>query len=145
MTAAVANGGNVLVPHVVKELLDAEGNVITLARDTVARDLQIDQRNIDIMREAMRQVVDGGSGFTAAVRGVTVAGKTGTAEFGEEIAPGRDTEHGWFTGYAPFENPEVAVVVFLEQGNGSGTAAPAAAKILDYYFNEYILANEAGR
>jgi len=145
VTAAIANGGDVLVPHVVKELTDGEGNVISLARETVKHNLNIDPRNIDIMREAMRQVVDGGSGFTAEVSGLAVAGKTGTAEFGEEIAPNRYKEHGWFTGYAPFENPEVAVVVFHEQGNGSGTAAPTAAKILDYYFNEYNLAQEAGR
>jgi penicillin-binding protein 2 len=69
-----------------------------------------------------------------------VAGKTGTAEFGEAIGPNKYKEHGWFTGFAPYENPEVAVVVFMEQGNGSGTAAPTAAKILDYYFNEYNLA-----
>jgi penicillin-binding protein 2 len=142
VTAAIANGGDVLVPHVVKELRDSDGNVVTLARDTVQRNLNIDPRNLDIMRESMRQVVDGGSGFTAAVPGVTIAGKTGTAEFGEEIAPGRYKEHGWFTAYAPFENPEIAVVVFMQQGNGSGTAAPAAAKILDFYFNEYNLARE---
>ena len=140
VTAAIANGGDVLVPHVVKELTDGSGNVVSLARDTVKRDLNIDPRNLDIMREAMRQVVDGGSGFTAEVPGLTVAGKTGPAEFGEEIAPNKYKEHGWFTGYAPFENPEIAVVVFMEQGNGSGTAAPTAAKILDYYFNEYNLA-----
>jgi penicillin-binding protein 2 len=144
VTAAIANGGDLLVPHVVKELTDGAGNVVSLARETVQQNLNIDPRNLDIMREAMRQVVDGGSGFTAEVPGVAVAGKTGTAEFGEEIAPNRYKEHGWFTGFAPFENPEVAVVVFHEQGNGSGTAAPTAARILDYYFNEHNLAHEAG-
>jgi penicillin-binding protein 2 len=144
-TTAVANGGDVLFPHVVKELRDGQGNVITLARETVKRNLNIDPRNVDIMREAMRQSVADGAAFTAQVPNVTVAGKTGTAEFGEEIAPNRYKEHGWFTGFAPFENPEVAVVVFMEQGNGAGTAAPTAAKILDYYFNEYNLAQEEGR
>jgi penicillin-binding protein 2 len=144
-TTAVANGGDVLFPHVVKELRDGQGNVITLARETVKRNLNIDPRNVDIMREAMRQSVADGAAFTAQVPNVTVAGKTGTAEFGEEIAPNRYKEHGWFTGFAPFENPEVAVVVFMEQGNGAGTAAPTAAKILDYHFNEYNLAQEEGR
>jgi penicillin-binding protein 2 len=142
VTAAIANGGEVLVPHVVKELKDGQGNVITLARERVKRTLNVDSRNIDIMREAMRQSVADGAAFTAQVRNVTVAGKTGTAEFGEQIAPDRYKEHGWFTAFAPFEAPEVAVVVFMEQGNGSGTAAPAAARILDYYFNEYNLARE---
>jgi penicillin-binding protein 2 len=145
VTAAVANGGNVLIPHVVKELTDADGKPVQLRRQTVKRNLHIDQRNLDIMREAMRQAVADGSAFTAAVRNLVVAGKTGTAEFGEEIAPGRYKEHGWFTGYAPFGNPEVAVVVFVEIGNGSGTAAPIAARILDYYFNELKVARGAGR
>ncbi|HWC30847.1 MAG TPA: penicillin-binding protein 2 [Dehalococcoidia bacterium] len=136
VTAAVANGGNVLVPHVVKELTDVEGKPITLRRNTVKRNLNIDARNLNIMREAMRQSVADGAAFTAAVRNVVVAGKTGTAEFGEEIAPGRYREHGWFTGYAPFSNPEIAVVVFVEEGNGSGTAAPIASKIIDFYYNQ---------
>jgi penicillin-binding protein 2 len=142
VTTAIANGGDLMIPHVVKELRDGQGNTITLARETVKRSLGIDPRNIDIMREAMRQAVADGSAFTAQVPNVTVAGKTGTAEFGEEIAPNKYKEHGWFTGFAPFENPEVAVVVFMEQGNGAGTAAPTAAKILDFYFNEYNLAQE---
>jgi penicillin-binding protein 2 len=140
VTAAIANGGDVLVPHVVKELRDGAGNVITLARETVKHNLDVDPRNIDIIGEAMRQSVADGAAYTGQVPNVTVAGKTGTAEFGEAIGPNKYKEHGWFTGFAPYENPEVAVVVFMEQGNGSGTAAPTAAKILDYYFNEYNLA-----
>ena len=136
VTAAVANGGNVLIPHVVKELRDAAGNPVALARQTVKRSLNIDQRNLAIMREAMRQAVADGSASAAAVRGVAVAGKTGTAEFDERRADGSYKEHGWFTGFAPFEDPEVAVVVFLERGAGGGTAAPVAGRILDWYFNQ---------
>jgi penicillin-binding protein 2 len=140
VTAAVANGGNVLVPHVVKELSDAENKPIQLRRNIIKRNLGLDVRNLNIMREAMRQSVADGAAFTAAVRNVVMAGKTGTAEFGEEIAPGRYREHGWFTGYAPFQNPEIAVVVFVEEGNGSGTAAPIAAKIVDFYYNQLTTA-----
>jgi penicillin-binding protein 2 len=140
VTAAIANGGNVLIPHVVKELTDAEGRSIALKRSTVKRSLNVDARNINIMREAMRQSVADGAAFTGAVRNVVVAGKTGTAEFGEEIAPGRYKEHGWFTGFAPFNNPEIAVVVFTEEGNGQGTAAPIASRIIDFYFNQLHLA-----
>jgi penicillin-binding protein 2 len=61
VTAAVANGGDLMVPHVVKELTDGEGNVITLARETVKRSLGIDPRNIEIMRESMRQSVADGA------------------------------------------------------------------------------------
>ena len=140
VTAAVANGGNVLIPHVVKELTNAEGETVPLQRQTVKRNLNIDPHNINIMREAMRQSVDDGAAFTAAVSNVVVAGKTGTAEFGPEIEPNVYKEHGWFTGFAPFDDPEIAVVVFMELGNGSGTAAPVASRIIDFYFNQLNVA-----
>ena len=54
-------------------------------------------------------------------------------------------EHGWYTGYGPFNNPQISVVVFLEQGNGAGTAAPVGAKIMDYYFNQRNVAQGTGR
>ena len=136
VTAAVANGGDVLVPHVVKELTDASGEPVPLRRETVKRNLNIDPQNLAVMQEAMRQSVDDGAAFTAAVSDLVVAGKTGTAEFGPELEPNVFAEHGWFTGFAPFDDPQVAVIVFTELGNGSGTAAPIAANILDYYFNQ---------
>jgi len=140
VTAAIANGGDVLIPHVVKELTNANGDTVPLRRQEVKRNLNIDQHNLEIVREAMRQSVDDGAAYTGAVENVVVAGKTGTAEFGPELSPNVYQEHGWFTGFAPFNNPEIAVVVFMELGNGSGTAAPTAAKILDYYFNELNVA-----
>jgi penicillin-binding protein 2 len=143
VTAAVANGGDVLIPHTVKEVLNGEGQVIGPVRQNIRRNLNVDPRNLNILREGMRQAVDDGTARTAAVRGVQVAGKTGTAEFGERRPDGSYLEHGWFTGYAPFSNPEIAVVVFLEQGNGAGTAAPVAARIIDYYYNQRTLTQGA--
>jgi penicillin-binding protein 2 len=133
VTAAVANGGEVLVPHLVKEVRTATGDVIK-AKTSIKRNLGIDPRNITIMREAMREAVADGSATTGRSSVVQIAGKTGTAEFGEQRPDGSYKEHGWFTGYAPFDNPEVAVVVFLEQGGGALSAAPVASKILSYYF-----------
>ncbi|HXH20635.1 MAG TPA: penicillin-binding protein 2 [Dehalococcoidia bacterium] len=140
VTAAIANGGDVLVPHVVREIRDAAGGVIVPPWRRVKNNLNVDPRNINIMREAMRQAVDTGTATTAKVRSVAVAGKTGTAEFGERRPDGSYLEHGWFTGFAPYDNPEIAVVVFLEQGGGALTAAPVAAKIFDYYFQRKNLA-----
>ena len=108
VTTAIANGGDLLVPHVVKELKDSEGNVINLARDTVKRHLNADPNNLGIVREGMRESVADGAAFLAQVPNVQVAGKTGTAEFGKEISPGHYQEHGWFTGFAPFDDPQVA-------------------------------------
>ena len=143
VTAAIANGGNVLTPHVVKELRDVEGQAVSIARQYVRRNLGVDARNLAVLREGMRQAVADGTARTGAAKDVAVAGKTGTAEFGERRPNGTYLEHGWFTGYAPFSNPEIAVVVFLEQGNGAANAAPVAAKIFDYYFGRRNLAGGA--
>ncbi|HLF72670.1 MAG TPA: penicillin-binding protein 2 [Dehalococcoidia bacterium] len=143
VTAAVANGGDVLTPHVVKELRDSNGNTIKLARQTVKRNLNIDPRNLNVMREGMRQSVADGAAFTGASKNVVVGGKTGTAEFGPQHADGNYDSHGWFTGFAPFNDPQIAVVVYLQHGNGQGTAAPVASKIFDYYFRDKNLAQGA--
>jgi penicillin-binding protein 2 len=135
VAAAVANGGKVLSPHVVKELRDGAGKTIATVPTSVKRDLQIDPRNIGIMREAMRQSVADGAANLAASRNVQIAGKTGTAEFGETIGNNQYLTHGWFTGYAPFDAPQIAINVFVEQGTGGGTAAPIASRIMSYYFS----------
>ncbi|HLF76517.1 MAG TPA: penicillin-binding protein 2 [Dehalococcoidia bacterium] len=140
VTAAIANGGDVLIPHVVKEVRDADGRVLPMQRQTVRRNLNVDPRNMTVMREGMRQAVANvdGTARGGAARSTSVAGKTGTAEFGERRPDGSYKEHGWFTGYAPVNNPEIAVAVFLEQGNGAGTAAPVASRIFEYYFSRQV-------
>jgi penicillin-binding protein 2 len=134
VASAVANGGKVITPHVVKELRDGNGKTTATVPTNVKRDLNIDPRNIAIMREAMRQSVADGAANLGASRNVQVAGKTGTAEFGETIGNNQYLTHGWFTGYAPFDKPQIAINVFVEQGTGGGTAAPIASRILSYYF-----------
>ncbi len=135
VTVAIANGGDVMVPTVVREIVDAEGQVVVPFTPKVARHLPVGEDVLAIMREGMRQAVSWGTAKTAAVSGVSVAGKTGTAEFGPDLGGGQYESHAWFSGFAPAEDPEVAVVVFLEKGNGAKNAAPVAARILDYYFH----------
>jgi cell division protein FtsI/penicillin-binding protein 2 len=77
-----------------------------------------------------------GPARTGASSVVTIAGKTGTAEFGQQLADGTyANSHAWYTGYAPVDDPEIAVVVFLEQGIGATNAGPVAKQIFDYYFD----------
>ena len=134
VTAAVANGGQVLVPHVVKELRDGQGKTIATVPTTVKKTLPVDPRNLDVLREGMRESVQDGAAYEAASKNVVAAGKTGTAEYGEEHADGNYDSHGWFTGFAPFGDPQIAVAVFLENGNGGADAAPLGSKIFTYYF-----------
>jgi penicillin-binding protein 2 len=140
VTAAIANGGDVLVPRVVEDVTDAEGNVVVPFQRTVKGHLPVDPSNLSVFREAMRQAVSWGTVKNAAVSGIQVAGKTGTAEFGEPSADNQYETHAWFSGFAPFNDPQVAVVVFLEKGNGAINAAPTAARILDYYFHRQVFA-----
>jgi penicillin-binding protein 2 len=135
VTAAVANGGTLLRPRVVREVRDSEGHVIKPNEPDIESLIPISPENFAIVRDAMAQAVSWGTARNSAVRGVSVAGKTGTAEFGQRFADGSYLTHAWYSGFAPAENPEIAVTVFLERGIGSENAAPLAAKIMDYYFN----------
>ncbi len=131
---AIANGGTLVTPHVVAEYTDSLGNTLEALTTTTAT-VPVDAANLQIVRDGMRQSVTSGVARNAGVSGVTVAGKTGTAEFGAIRDDGTSETHGWFVGYAPAEDPEIAVIVFVQRGSGGSDASPAGARILDYYFN----------
>ena len=79
----------------------------------------------------MRQTVLAGTAQTFKSLSVAVAGKTGTAQFGNE-----NKTHAWFTSYAPYENPELAMVVLVEGGGeGNSSAVPVTKEVYDWYFN----------
>jgi len=149
-TVAVANGGTVYIPQIVDEIIDAQGGVQQRFIPKVARRLDMSDEVLAVVREGMWAVVntDYGTGTTSRVEGVTVAGKTGTAEFCEYIPEledcRRDHEdnlptHAWFTAFAPYENPEIAVVAFVyDGGEGSEAALPVVRMTLDAYFKEQV-------
>ena len=136
VVSAIANGGTLLQPQVVKEIIDGNGWVVVPFSKKVIRKLSVAPQYLDIMKEGMRKAVEWGTATLAQVKGVTVAGKTGTAEYGAiDPVTGHRPTHGWFISFAPVENPQIALVVFHERGQGALTAAPAAGKILQYYFD----------
>ena len=145
--AAIANGGTLYRPQIVRETIDSEGNIVQAFAPDVIRSIPVSPQNIDTVRQGMRAAVDG-AGATAwalEVPGVAVAGKTGTAEYfidrNKDGLPDRDNEgnlptHAWFLSFAPYKNPEIALAVFVSGGGeGSATAVPIASEILTYYFN----------
>ncbi len=136
-TAAVANGGALYRPQIVREVRDAEGNIVRPFRKEVIRQLPIAPENLALVREGMRAAVAWGTGWRANLPGVAVAGKTGSAEYpGPRDREGKLPTHAWFLAYAPAEDPEIALVVFIEGGGeGSVTAVPVAARILAYYLD----------
>ena len=94
------------------------------------RVVQLQETTFEVLTEGLCDCVKDGSCRAAAVPGVSVAGKTGTAP----ALDGSSVTHAWFVGYAPAEAPEVALVIFLRRGTGGANAAPLAAQILKRYF-----------
>jgi len=140
--AALVNGGKVLETHVVKGVVDEQGNLISETQPVVQRELEIKQEYIEAIREGMWKVVyddsynDGGPGsavsyFAGLDPQITLGGKTGTAE----IIPTNDLRNNaWFAAFTPYEKPEVAVVVAIPNGRTSGNAAPVARRIIETYY-----------
>ena len=125
VTAAIANGGNVLEPRVVGDILDGSGRVVEPFRPRVVRELAATPQTLDTVRRGMAMAVLGGTAGNAWFPEMLVAGKTGTAEFGaERLFRDLFPTHGWFLGFAPYEDPQIAVVVFQELGSGFLTAGP---------------------
>ena len=144
-TATVANGGTLYQPQVVYQIRDAEGNVTRDFAPQVIRQVPVDAENLRLVREGMRAAVLRGTAEWLQVGGgLKVAAKTGTAEFCEKYPDCVDedgtilTTHAWFTCFAPYDDPDIAIVVFVYGGGeGATTAMPVAAEILNYYFQLY--------
>ncbi len=132
MTAAIANGGKLVTPHIVDEIISPEGKTVRTIQPEF-QDVGASAANIRVVGEGMLASVQYGAGVLAQIPNATVAGKTGTAEF-YDLETGRLTQHAWFTGFAPYEKPEVVVTVYFDKGIGGTYAAPVAGKILQYYF-----------
>ena len=97
---------------------------------TPLRRIRFKRSTIDALTGGLVECVQSGTCQTAAVPGIRVAGKTGTAT----ALDGSGATHAWFVGFAPAGDPEVALVVFLERGTGAHSAAPLAGEILRHYF-----------
>ncbi len=151
-TAAIANGGTIFKPLLVREAFDdARQNVQTFGPHELRR-MKIAARHLEVVTEGMRRVVHEEPGSAHRTpEGKTrwpetnpdgepeiqIAGKTGTAEFGEsdEVTGDYARSHAWFTGFAPLDNPEVAIALVIEGGGGSSTyAVPIADKVMRAFF-----------
>ncbi len=125
-TAAVANGGWKLKPHLLQSVLDENGRALEGA-PTQRESIGIDPRNLQLIREGMRAVVLKGTGKPIAMPQVTVAGKTGSAEDVHNALP-----HAWFVCFAPYEKPKYAIAAIVENaGHGSENALPVCKAILE--------------
>lgn len=117
VAAGVANAGEVMKPYLVKEVQAPDLSRLDLADPEVYREA-VSSRVAAQLTAMMERVVSNGSARAAQIPGVRVAGKTGTAQH----APGKDP-HTWFIGFAPADDPEVAVAVIVEEGGDAGSEA----------------------
>jgi penicillin-binding protein 2 len=131
-TTTFVNGGKLYQPHLVKEILTNDGSKEEI-KPTILRENFIEQKNLDIVKRAMRQTVTDGSAAMLNSLSVAVGGKTGTAQWNTEKQP-----QAWFTGFAPFNNPEVVITVLIEEGGeGSKVCVPVTYDFFNWYFNTY--------
>ncbi|MGB4392037.1 MAG: penicillin-binding protein 2 [Bacillota bacterium] len=131
VTQAIANGGVRMRPRLVSKVLDSEHNVVEEFLPEVAGELNVDPGVFDIVKAGMLRVTNEPGGTAYWIFHdcpIKVCGKTGTAQ-----NPLGD-DHAWFVGFGPYENPEIALAVVVDQGgSGSGVAAPIARQIFDAY------------
>jgi len=123
LTATIANGGVMMRPYLVKEVVKSNGEKIKTI-EPVSNKQVISANTASIMKDFMRTVVVEGTGGNAALKGIDVSGKTGTADHtdGDNSKP-----HSWFIGFAPYDNPQVVVAVIVEDGGQGGIAAAKIA------------------
>ena len=156
--SSIANGGNVVKPTIVKSILNSDGSEVS--RDEITQytneklgysdtddGITISQESVNVAKEGMRMAASEAGGTAYNIfKGFNqeVAGKTGSAEAGKD-KDGNDLVNAWFVCFAPYEKPEVAVVVMIENGGHGNYAAEVARDVLTQYFgmNESTEINES--
>lgn len=130
MISVVASGGLRVTPHLIRN------------EELHSTDLGIDSQALNLVRDGMADAVSLGTATRAALKGISVAGKTGTAQVHSKSAETDSDKlrkeyrsHAWFVGYAPTENPQIAFAVIVEHGgHGGSSAAPIARSVLEKFF-----------
>jgi penicillin-binding protein 2 len=136
LMGAIANGGELVTPHLLRG-----------AKEPPRRRLPLDAAQLAQVREALWAVVnETGTGAAAKLEGFDVAGKTSTVQviaqktwIRSEDLPFEQRDHGWFASFAPYHDPQLVVVVFIEHGgHGSSSAAPVAREVYETYFRDHL-------
>jgi len=148
LISAVSNNGILYLPQVVERVENIYGTVLKAYRPVEIGRANISENTLHIIQDALSGVVNEphGTGWVCALKGVKVAGKTGTAQVitmaqnfrkGDmDRMPLKYRDHAWFVAYAPCENPQIAIAVLVEHGGfGAAAAAPIAKKVIEKYFS----------
>jgi len=157
--SSIANGGTVVDPTIIKSIINSNGTELSreeieqytnekLGIDTTDDGIQISAESISIAKEGMRMAASeaGGTAYNVFKNfNIEVAGKTGSAETPGKDIYGNDKVNAWFVCFAPYDKPEVAVVVMIENGGHGNYAAEVSRDVLTQYFgmNETTQVNES--
>lgn len=127
-TSVFANEGKLYRPHLLLESEVVHGGERSRSVPIISGDRIVSTSSVKVVKEGLRQAVTSGSARRLSSLPITSAGKTGTAEVGGDKKP-----HAWFTGFAPYENPEIVLTVLIEHGDTSNNAVPVAHEILSWW------------
>ena len=130
-TAFFANGGTLYQPYLLKQVKSVQGELIQETQVEIINQGFIQSGYIDLIRQGLRQTVTSGSAKSLNALPISVAGKTGTAQFATD-----QPTHAWFTCFAPYDQPEIVLTILLEAGGeGSDYPVGVARQILPWYFS----------
>ena len=152
---ALANGGTVYRPRIVKRIETADGRILKTFEPESKSTLPLSKETMDILTRALWGVVNenGGTGHALRRKEADVSGKTGTAQVvgmpddktgsKRKMISAKFRDHALFVCFAPYKNPEIAIAVIAENaGHGGSAAAPIARKIIDTYFEQKNMKNK---
>ncbi len=143
---AIANGGRLLKPQLVREIKSPSGGVIKNFSVVVKKEKVLSSKTLKILIDALTAVVNekGGTAYwTGRSKRVKIGGKTGTAQVVSRIVKGKGPshlrDHSWFVGFAPVDDPKIVVAAIAENaGHGSSAAAPLVKRIIEYYWDHRL-------
>ncbi|AGB41891.1 penicillin-binding protein 2 [Halobacteroides halobius DSM 5150] len=131
LVSAVANGGKLYQPLVVDKIVDSQGKVVKDIKPKLLNEIPVSKSHLKIIKKGMVGVTSYGTARSVFKDiPIKVAGKTGTAQTGRNRP-----NHGWFAGFAPADDPKIAITVFIEYGASSANTLPIAKGIIKEYFD----------
>ena len=135
--STIANGGTRYKPTIIRSITSSDGKSVYEVKPLVLNKVEMTPEEFAVIKAGMEQVTTSGTAATVfRGSGLSVAGKTGTAQTGRAGDSADNNDHGLFVGYAPVDNPEIAIAVIIEYGrNSSSSAAQVAREVLEAYFS----------
>ena len=139
IASAIANGGRLYSPYIIADVRNARGRIMQSFSRPAPREVPVPAEDLAVVRAGMLGAIEdpGGTAHNVEIPGFHYAGKTGTAENSATIDNPQGYNHTWFVCFAPYDKPQIAVVVFMDRTNGFGAvnAAPVAQAIVEAYFH----------